>query len=341
VVTPLYAAAELFRGTVSRTSDQYSLAIVYQELLTGTLPFRGKNVRRLMIEHLQSEPDLGALHAFDRPVIARALAKDPDSRFPSCTAFVQALKPSQGSAPEVTRPPLDEAAPSHGELPRRSAESLRDASLESSFRSNLPRDVAQKRLGGFTGQWKGTLLHHDDRSFVFSIPTPRSFWQRCLGRRPGLEIHVQLDEAGAQGPGALDVLVRVQARALSRSQGNEALQVIGRLLIENLRNHLQLSFRRRSQDRLKWPYAFQAQPVFAEGDLGPAIDCRGNDLSWSGIGFIAPCEPPASRLQLHLPETAETPALEVTAQVVRSRRRDDGSWEIGAMLLAPATPERA
>src|SRR6185437_2938289 len=33
-VTPIYAAPEILRGTISRQSDQYSLAIVYQQLLT-------------------------------------------------------------------------------------------------------------------------------------------------------------------------------------------------------------------------------------------------------------------------------------------------------------------
>src|SRR5262245_29379464 len=35
-VTPLYAAPEILRGVLSRHSDQYSLAVVYQQLLTGT-----------------------------------------------------------------------------------------------------------------------------------------------------------------------------------------------------------------------------------------------------------------------------------------------------------------
>ena len=34
---------ETFRGRLTLFSDQYSLAITYQELLTGTLPFTGKN----------------------------------------------------------------------------------------------------------------------------------------------------------------------------------------------------------------------------------------------------------------------------------------------------------
>src|SRR5262245_66083791 len=39
-ITPLYAAPELLQGSISRHSDQYSLAVVYQEMLTGTHPFR-------------------------------------------------------------------------------------------------------------------------------------------------------------------------------------------------------------------------------------------------------------------------------------------------------------
>src|SRR5271155_3933412 len=76
-VTPLYAAPETFRGKISERSDQYSLAIVYHELLTGRRPFNGKNVRTLMQQHLQEEPDLRALPDAERPIIARCLAKDP------------------------------------------------------------------------------------------------------------------------------------------------------------------------------------------------------------------------------------------------------------------------
>ncbi len=39
-LTPTYAPPELFEGKPNRHSDQYSLAIVYSEMLTGELPFR-------------------------------------------------------------------------------------------------------------------------------------------------------------------------------------------------------------------------------------------------------------------------------------------------------------
>src|SRR5882757_8150360 len=55
-VTPVYAAPETFEGYVSRFSDQYSLAIVFQELLMGVRPFTGANVRQLVLQHMQATP---------------------------------------------------------------------------------------------------------------------------------------------------------------------------------------------------------------------------------------------------------------------------------------------
>src|SRR5207244_1390238 len=95
-VTPLYASPETFQGKISERSDQYSLAIVYQELFTGQRPFNGKNPRQLAQQHLQEQPELRGLPEAEPPVIARALAKDPAKRFPNCLAFVRALYTAQG-----------------------------------------------------------------------------------------------------------------------------------------------------------------------------------------------------------------------------------------------------
>ena len=95
-VTPLYSPPELLRGTLSGNSDQYSLAVVYQELLTGTLPFWHESAYELMMRHLSGEPDLRALPDSDRAVVGRALAKLPSNRYPSCLEFIQALLGGQG-----------------------------------------------------------------------------------------------------------------------------------------------------------------------------------------------------------------------------------------------------
>jgi eukaryotic-like serine/threonine-protein kinase len=102
-VTPVYAAPETFDGWVSRFSDQYSLAIVYQELLTGQRPFSGTNVRQLILQHLQGIPNLTSLPLTDQPIIARALAKNPDERFPRCAEMVQRLREA-GRGPAAGAP---------------------------------------------------------------------------------------------------------------------------------------------------------------------------------------------------------------------------------------------
>jgi hypothetical protein len=90
-MTPLYAAPEVFRGGPSPRSDQYSLAIVYLEMLTGKLPFAAGNAAELTLQHLNDLPDLSALSSADRYAVSRALAKDPQHRYPTCRAFIDAL----------------------------------------------------------------------------------------------------------------------------------------------------------------------------------------------------------------------------------------------------------
>lgn len=89
--TPLYAPPEIYEGQPSPASDQYSLAIVYQVMLTGVAPFSGRTAAQLTAQHLRSSPDLSSLQPVDRPVIARALSKNPNARFSSCRQFVEEL----------------------------------------------------------------------------------------------------------------------------------------------------------------------------------------------------------------------------------------------------------
>jgi hypothetical protein len=125
-VTPLYAPPETFSGKISGRSDQYSLAIVYHELLTGTRPFNGKNVRALARQHQQEEPELRALPEAERPVVARALAKDPARRFPNCLAFIRALYTARGES----RPEFSLGGNAAGDRPRSIADTMENFQLE-------------------------------------------------------------------------------------------------------------------------------------------------------------------------------------------------------------------
>ncbi len=90
-LTPAFAAPELFDGRPSATSDQYSLAIVYQEMLTGQRPFSGSTPAQLAAQHIHGRPNLRPLPRVDQSVVARALSKDPTHRFASCVDFVNEL----------------------------------------------------------------------------------------------------------------------------------------------------------------------------------------------------------------------------------------------------------
>ncbi len=106
-LTPAYASPELFDGQPGRASDQYSLAIVYQEMLTSTRPFSGTTAAQLASQHIHSRPNLNSLPRSDQAVIARALSKVPDKRFVDCRTMVEELakrrsraRPKASSAPK-------------------------------------------------------------------------------------------------------------------------------------------------------------------------------------------------------------------------------------------------
>jgi serine/threonine protein kinase len=93
-VTPSYAAPELFDGTMSAASDQYSLAVVFVEMLTGQLPFKTNNVRQLALFHLTRPPDLSMLSEHDRRVVQKAMSRNPADRYACCLDFMEALHES-------------------------------------------------------------------------------------------------------------------------------------------------------------------------------------------------------------------------------------------------------
>ena len=80
-VTPLYASPEVFQGKVSRSSDQYSLAVCLMELLTGKLPYPPGTTAETLHAHRDGRPARLA----DQPpllteLVARLLAKRPAQR---------------------------------------------------------------------------------------------------------------------------------------------------------------------------------------------------------------------------------------------------------------------
>jgi hypothetical protein len=93
-----YAAPECFDGRVTPWSDQYALAVSYCELRSGRLPFAGSTAE-VAAGHLTRSPDLSMLPVGEREAVARALAKEPSDRWPTCRAFADALARAAVPAP--------------------------------------------------------------------------------------------------------------------------------------------------------------------------------------------------------------------------------------------------
>ena len=115
-LTPKYVAPEILSDRVHARSDQYPLALVYQELLTGVFPYSGRTARLLLAQHTSAEPDLTALPFKDREAVGRALSKEPALRFPTCLSFVKALLRENASdgthvVSATTRTPLPVPVP--------------------------------------------------------------------------------------------------------------------------------------------------------------------------------------------------------------------------------------
>lgn len=102
-----YMAPECIESnTPSPSTDQYSLAVSFVELRTGSLPFPEDAGAATMIHsHLASQLELSKLSAAECAVVRRACSRQPTDRYPSATQLVQALREAiEGKSP--TRPAL-------------------------------------------------------------------------------------------------------------------------------------------------------------------------------------------------------------------------------------------
>jgi serine/threonine protein kinase len=102
--TAAYAAPECLRdGKPSNSTDQYSLAISYVELRTGSLPFDGEEWQLEVIKaHVAGKLNLSGLPESERTVIRRATSLDPAERYPSTLEMVQALRKARETTATVS-----------------------------------------------------------------------------------------------------------------------------------------------------------------------------------------------------------------------------------------------
>lgn len=107
--TPHYMAPEQARGAgADARSDQYALAAVAYEMLTGAPLFGGRSAAAVLHGHIYELPPVPTEHCPALPdavnaVFGRALAKAPHARYPSAAAFIDDLRAACAAPPAVPR----------------------------------------------------------------------------------------------------------------------------------------------------------------------------------------------------------------------------------------------
>jgi WD40 repeat protein len=156
--TPAYMAPEQLLQKPEKASDQYALAVMVYQWLTGTLPFTGDvwsiGLQKLSYDPLPLRRYVPNLPPAVEEVVLQALSREPNSRFSRVQAFANALtdaipaQPQQRAVPvspqtvPLRPPPEEPPRPPIGTLIATFSARPRPANLESgSLQSEAPAQV--------------------------------------------------------------------------------------------------------------------------------------------------------------------------------------------------------
>lgn len=142
--TPYYISPEQIRGEkdIDKPADIYSLGATLYHMVTGSVPFEGKNPSAVMHKHLKSElvpPDHvnPKLNAGVSEVIEMMMAKRVKDRYPNCTDLLVDLRAlKNGETPPIAHKDV---------LPENDLASL--AAAEAAAAAEIPQDESRTKRG--------------------------------------------------------------------------------------------------------------------------------------------------------------------------------------------------
>jgi serine/threonine protein kinase len=358
-----YAALELFEGGSSPSSDQYSLALIYAEMVSGFHPRprvggpgghrRGASARPI------AKVDVDLLPSCDRPIVERALNADPEQRFASCVALIDALEDALGSSRRALPPVIPSirllnprasaptalptveqltatlAAEANPALPSLlpSPPSQVGGIWEQKYPIRLIPGATALKVRGFSQHWGARLVQEKECHFVFHLePSPHEIpGLPSVPRKRGIEMHLEFGAPDGPAGGLSEVQLRIRPLPEADPKMAEALHELGPRLMESLRSFLYASQERRSEERWACPHPVRVYPVRSDRSLDRAISAVCRNISRSGVQFLVEKPLEASHVYLHWYRSPRTAAFALLAQVMRVRQIGGADGlEIGA-----------
>jgi hypothetical protein len=208
--------------------------------------------------------------------------------------------------------------------------------LEHVMQVGMPLGRARQLLDPFLFELDGTIVSQNDFGCEVHLPLPATFWQRLRHQVPKIEVKVKLSRVNALSATPIEVRCDISTTNVEAAKSLEVLEQRGPAILESLRKQLLVGADKRTQDRRLWSHQIQIIPVYGDGELGDPIECRGKDISISGMGVYLPHELDTSEVLLEVPSDLHPPTLSIPATLVRARRCADGWYDVGALFHLPA-----
>jgi len=115
--SPKYMSPEQVMGKLTdQRSDIFSLGVMLYEMLTGQAPFMGENVNAIMYQTLNASPAAPSTMNADVPemlnfIVAKALAKDLDSRYQNARDLANDLRACRDALPRSVSASVIDSSP--------------------------------------------------------------------------------------------------------------------------------------------------------------------------------------------------------------------------------------
>jgi len=218
--SPAYMSPEQIQAQpIDARTDIFALGVTLYEMLTGVRPFEAETITASIYRTLHEEPDLSVLPESIREIVGKALAKNPEHRFPTAHEIKAAL---QALAPAGTQAAEEPSAPSAAWVPARKG--LPDIALI----FLIPFSVLLGACATFLAMQLGPLRSSsEDRVRVTTLILDRGReWHISRDRdisasvslqiKPGAVKGVRLDGLALQGASSAWIYLDVPRKSLRR-----------------------------------------------------------------------------------------------------------------------------